>query len=88
MVTADTPMEAMNEATDIKYNSGVIMAEELYGQGGAAVSTESEAYLYVDEDGNLDEAANTPLEAISEADDIMYNSGVIEAEDYQRTCWF
>ena len=85
MVTADTPMEAMNEATDIKYNSGVIMAEELYGQGGAAVSTESEAYLYVDEDGNLDaEAANTPMEAISEADDIMYNSGVIEAEDYQE----
>jgi hypothetical protein len=92
---ADSPQQAIAQAENIKDNSGVIEADELdeemsdnmdsMDDMNADMDSESDSFLYVDEDGNLEsEDADTPAEALSEADDIKDNSGVIDEEDFNE----
>jgi hypothetical protein len=83
-VTADSSTMALNTAPNIKYNSGVIAADGLFGQGGDYVTADSDTYLYVDASGNIDtESAASASAALNQTDvDARYNSGVIAAQDY------
>ena len=50
-----------------------------------ATLVSAQEYYYVNTNGQLElETATTPSEAINEADDIKYNSGVITAEAYME----
>ena len=86
-VMADNADEALMNATDRDPNSGVMLARQYENpvpNTTTATNGDDDEYLYVDEDGNLAaEDADTPAEAINEADDIKYNSGVIDADQYE-----
>jgi hypothetical protein len=86
-VQADNADEAMMNATDRDPNSGVMAATQYEDPVPTTTNTtasDEDEYLYVDEDGNIAaEDAATPMEAITEADDIMDNSGVIAADEYE-----
>lgn len=83
---AATPTEAINTPSDIKHNSGVILAEEYYDLLAASDPFDSDTnntadgenlYAYIATDGDMEYiAADTPTEAINGADNIKYNSGV------------
>lgn len=92
---ADTPTEAINDADDIKYNSGVIDAEsyaELSAQSttvttsnDSSMTMDEGTYLYVTADGRLaSEDADTAYEALNDAENIKYDSGVITREAYMK----
>lgn len=83
---ADTPTEAINEADDRKYNSGVWNPEGTVLGASVDVTTGTNSgeqlYGYIDANGVLRfESADTPTEAINDADNRKYNSGVIVAEE-------
>lgn len=87
--TAETPTEAIVDADNRMHDSGVMLLgtggavdfEEPYTDAGdvlGAYDTDNEVYLYVDAYGNLQsEVAGTPVDAINEADNRKYDSGVM-----------
>lgn len=87
VTTADTATEAMTGADDSQSNSGVTEADAYLTLANQSVveanGFNSDAYLYVTANGTLAaKTADTASEAISYADDIAFNSGVITAEAY------
>lgn len=81
--TSETSTAALNEAVDIKHNSGVILASEYYALAGESITTDEivagsdQVYAYIATDGTMKfVTASSPTEAMSSATDIKYNSGV------------
>ncbi len=75
---ATNPAEALREAENIAPHSGVILIDNNPSVAAVAVDNQDEMYGYVDINGNLQtEVAETPREAINEAERIAPHSGVI-----------
>lgn len=75
---ADNPQEAILEAENRDPNSGVLLIDVTPDILDTMADDEEEAYMYVDIYGNFrQEVAETPTEAILEAEGRDPNSGVI-----------
>lgn len=82
MQVADSATEALNEASNIQYNSGVIDAEEYAMLSASTESYDSQnadgmTFAYIDQAGELQYTSAMSVEAALNTNDIRFNSGVM-----------